>query len=278
VVLLPQYPAKAGNRLPAFPMERLLSDPATVPSFIDFDDDGLSEEVSGFEGFEAIAFRNEDVFVTIESHTPTGMMGYLVRGRISMTESGGTAIKLDAKTRAELPARADLGNMTDESIVILPGDRLLTMYEANGANVVPKPTAYLFDISGNGITKAGEAPMEHIEYRVTDCTPADASGKFWCINYMFPGDEAKLRPAADNLDADRNAKKIWVERLLQLQFDGTRVSPAGKHPMYLKLDRDGRPRNWEGIAMFPGHGFFLVTDKFPETIFAFVEAGPARGR
>ncbi|MCI0605319.1 hypothetical protein L0156_20235 [bacterium] len=283
VLLMPQYPHRVGNRIPMFPIKPfLVSSPDEVeqtPRAVPFDDDGLANSIEGFEGFEAFAFLGNNVFVTIESNQSGRMMGYLVRGRMILSELS-PSIKLDATTLIELPPRANLADMADESIVILPTGRLLTFFEANGANVVRNPSAYLFDITGDTIKRLPDVPIPSIEYRLTDCSPADRSGHFWCINWMYPGDEAKLNPARDAFaerwgidssqsDAWRAGNKL-VERLVELQFDGATVQATENSPIYLKLRSDGLPRNWESLAFVPEQGFFLATDNYPKTLFAFV--------
>ncbi len=283
VVLVPQYPQRIGNRIPMFPIKHLLvanlDDTEQTPRAIRFNDDGLAGAIEGFEGFEALAFLGNDVFVTIESHQSAGMMGYLVRGKMVFSDSS-PLIKLDATSLIELPPRTNLANTGDEAIVILPTGRLLTFFEANGANVVRNPSAYMFDISGDKIKRLANVPIPNIEYRITDCSPADINGEFWCINCMYPGDEAKLNPARDALGGrwgiDRSQSDAWkagnkvVERLVNLRFDGATVHTTENSPIYLKIRNDGLLRNWECLALVPGQGFFLATDKYPTTLFAFV--------
>ena len=40
--------------------------------------------IDGFEGFEAIAFDGQDVYLTLEADTKDGMRGYLVQGEIML--------------------------------------------------------------------------------------------------------------------------------------------------------------------------------------------------
>jgi len=42
-------------------------------------------------------------------------------------------------------------------------------------------------------------------------------------------------------------------------------------PIQLTLLSDGTARNWEGVAKLDDRGFLLATDKFPDTILAFVQ-------
>ena len=60
-------------------------------------------------------------------------------------------------------------------------------------------------------------PFPPMEYRITDATPLDANGRFWAINYFFPGDEL-LIPAADPLaeqygEGPTHQARVQVERL-----------------------------------------------------------------
>ena len=284
VVLTPQYPGRIGNRviqLPAKDLFAALKDGKEYePRPILFDDDGLSSIIEGFEGFEAIAFDGSEVFMTIESHRETGMIGYLVRGKTITKGPDLTSIRLIASSRIELPPRAKLSNMTDEAIVILPNRKLLTLYEANGAGAVVNPRAYQFDTSGEMLKRLPDVPVPNIEYRITDCSSADESGRFWCINYMWPGDQAKLKPGPDSIlerwGMDPSHSLAWtkgnrvVERLVLLQFNGNSIQLTDTPPIYLKLREDGEARNWEGLSFLPGKGFFIATDKFPKTLLAYI--------
>jgi hypothetical protein len=283
VVLMPQYPGRTDNSIPMFSLKRLLAPNANegvqVPRVVPFNDDGLANTIKGFEGFEALAFRGNDVFVTIESHQSTGMMGYLVRGKMIFSDSA-PSIKLDATSLIELPPRANLANATDEAIVILPDGRLLTLFEANGANVARNPFAYMFDISGDQIRRLANVSIPNVEYRITDCSSADINGEFWCINCMYPGDEAELKPARDSFGerwgVDRSQLDAWkagnklVERLVKFRFDGVQIRAAENSPIYLNIHKDAPMRNWESLAFVAGQGFFIATDEYPTTLFAFV--------
>jgi hypothetical protein len=70
---------------------------------------------------------------------------------------------------------------------------------------------------------------------------------------------------------DLNAQPI--ERLLELQFTTTGVVRTDTPAVQLQLLENRVARNWEGIVRLQTEdldGFLLVTDTFPETIFAFV--------
>ena len=108
--------------------------------------------------------------------------------------------------------------------------------------------------------------------------PAGEDGRFWAINYYFPGDEAKLVPAADPLaerygEGATHAANRAVERLVELQATETGVMLVDQPPLQLSL-LPGVARNWEGIAPLQTEyldGFLLVSDTFPATMLGFVE-------
>jgi len=85
------------------------------PALVSFDDADFSEQISGFEGFEAIAFNGSEFYVTSEMRAGDGMLGYLVIGSV---EGECTSLRLDPKTRTAIQPQADLSNMSDETIII----------------------------------------------------------------------------------------------------------------------------------------------------------------
>jgi len=93
LVILPQYPERFSysddGALFAIHKDKILQfldggfTGPIVPRKIAFVAPGLKEAVKGFEGFEAIAFRGDRVFMTIESRPGRKMMSYLVTGSIA---------------------------------------------------------------------------------------------------------------------------------------------------------------------------------------------------
>lgn len=234
-----------------------------------FDDGGLATMVTGFDGYEAIAFDGDQAFLTIETRPGNWMLGYVVAGGV---QPDGTFV-VNAMQRAPAPSQATLGNMTDETVVI-DGERVVTIYEANGAQVVEQPTASTYLRS---MEKLDPISFPHIEYRITDATTVDEDRRFWAINYFFPGDE-KIKPAADPVaeqygEGESHQRGPAVERLVELQIEEDGISLVDQPPIQLELSRFGLARNWEGIVRIQEDqldGFLLVTDKFPSTILAYV--------
>jgi len=282
LILLPQYPdfsLKEGDgAVYALPRADLLAylDGSVAgplrPIPVPFVAPGLEDQVDGYEGYEAIAFFGEQAFLTIEANTAGGMRAYLVSGQ--MEPDLGT-LTLDTATLTEIPPQSASANKSDEALLVV-GDRVVTLYEANGAAINPAPVAHLFDF---GLAPAGTIPFPPIEYRITDATALDGEGRFWATNYFFPGD-LDLRPESDPL-AERYG---WgsshipdgaVERLVEFQLTHAGIALVDRPPIQLELPADllgAIGRNWEGLVRLDQRGFLLVTDTFPGTILAFVPA------
>lgn len=274
LILLPQYPNRFGagdGALFAISQKAILDyidaktrQPVTAQT-IPLKAPGLVQKIAGFEGFEAIAFVGDQVFLTIEAK-PGAMLGYIVKGKIAPDLS---AIEIDATTLASIPPQANVTNFSDETIVVTK-DKLLTLYEANGAGPNPKPVARVFDFKPAAI---GTLTFPNIEYRITDATPTDAANKFWAINYFFPGD-VKILPLSDPLalrfgKGKTHAQYPQVERLVQFQYSDAGITLTDTPPLQFVLP-NAYARNWEGIARLDNRGFLIVTDSFPETILGFV--------
>jgi hypothetical protein len=160
-----------------------------------------------------------------------------------------------------------------EEAIIIDGDRVITISEANGLNVNPEPKAKVFNADAEFV---GLIPMPNIEYRVTDATALDETRRFWVINYYFPPERAKLNPAPDRElarfgDPDSFDPDRCIERLLELRLttDG-RIVRTESPPINLELLPNGECRNWEAVVRLDDRGFLLMTDKYPGTLLAFV--------
>jgi hypothetical protein len=277
LILLPQYPDRYGDgqtgAVFAIPQADILafldgSDPGPLQARrVEFIAPGIRERLPGYEGFEAIAIDGDRVFLTIETR-PGEMMGYLVSGLIAADNS---TIALDLSTMAPIPPQASIPNFSDEALLVF-GNRLISLYEANGSQVNPGPVAHLFD---EKLSLQDNLPFPGVEYRITDATPADEYGRFWAINIYNPDDKA-LQTAADPLAEEygeglTHQNSQIVERLVQFQFSEDGIVLAETPPIQLVLSNDGEARNWEAITPFQGRGFLIATDNYPTTILAFIE-------
>lgn len=276
LVMLPQYPQRIRRGgLFAIPKSEILAyldaerpqriDPRIVP----FDDGGLRRSVPGFQGFEAIAFDGDAVYLTIEAETLGQMQGYIVRGQVIGDLE---AVRLEPNTLREVPLPVNMINMTAESL-LLAGEELLTLFEANGARILSDPVAQRFD---RALEPLGELPFPNVEYRITDTTRLDGDGRFWAINYFFPVD-VRLYTFRDPLvsaygEGRTNARMLGVERLVEMQYTDEGITLVDEAPLYLRMESI-TGRNWEGIARLDDRGLLVVSDKHPDTILGFVPFG-----
>lgn len=276
LILLPQYPSRmsdqANGAIFALPRQAILDfldgkhQPPLEPIAIPLSSGGVEETIPGFEGFEALDFTGEQAFLTIEAKQGSEMQGYVIAGRISSNLS---ELRLDPGSLSRNPPQTAFANHTDEALLLVD-NQILILHEINGAALNLQPHGTFFSRT---LQPAGIIPLPNLEYRLTDASELDANSNFWVINYFFPGDVG-LKPASDPL-ADRYGQGIThdrqesVERLVQLHYSPNGITLTQTPPIQLIL-MDGESRNWEGLASLEGHGFLLATDKYPETILAFI--------
>ncbi len=271
LVLLPQYPERVGGVLYTLDRAELdgylaghTSAPLT-PRTVPFDMGDLAERIAGFEGFEAIAFDGENVFFTVEAEIDERVTGYIVRGHV---DGDLAKIVLDGARVAELPAQSALDNMGYETLLVRGGE-LLSFYEVNGENANPHPHAKVYD---RDLHAKGTVPFAHLEYRMTDATTIDDAGRFWAVNFFWPGEH--WEPASCPLTrrfglGASHARTRTVERLVELQYTPSGISLTDSAPILLEL-AEGQSRNWEGIVRFGDEGFLVMTDEHPTSILGYV--------
>ena len=278
LVILPQYPAwfpTQNNSASLFTLSKAeiiayldgsSTEPLT-PGQIPFRDGGISSHVDNFEGFEAIAFSNELIYLTIEARRNESWLGYLISGTPGPDL---TEINLNPDTLTPIPAPVDIINKSNEALVVA-GENIISLFEANGHMVNPNPTAHIFE--GETLISQ-QIPMQSVEYRITDATPTDENGQFWALNIFWPG-EFWLFPIDDPI-ADQygegitHAETSIVERLIKLEYSSDGITVVDQPPVLLELADLAHTRNWEGLALLDDLGFLIATDEFPETILAFI--------
>ena len=275
MVLLPQYPeGKDFSRKPnlfAIAKQDLLA-AITDPDLelpvrdIPIENSDLRSVIKGFEGFESILFVDQNVYMTIESRAGDPMMGYLIRGVVNGDLE---SITLDVNSLVELRPFSSELNATFEGMTYWNGS-LYVMYEHNSIRNVKQPVAYQINPDLENIR---EIPFPVINYRITDATISDVDGKFWVMNYFFPGD-THLAVDQDSLveeygEGKTHAENDPVERLVQLQIENDQISRIDQPPTYLQLLDNDIARNWEGLVMLDNLGFLLITDSFPGSVLGF---------
>ena len=276
LLLLPQYPDRYGENgdgalfiLHKPDILRFIngemSEPLT-PDLIPIITNNLESMLIGYEGLEAIAVAGDQVYLTIETK-PDSMLGYIISGQIvpDMRQ-----IILDTPHLIPIAPQTGLTNYSDETLLVF-GSRLFSLYEINGAALNATPLAHQFDLSLQALDPLA---FPNIEYRITDATSPDEFGRFWVINYFYPGDTA-LKPDSDPLadkygEGPSHTRFETVERLVEFQFGYSGIVFSGSPPIQLELIDDNHSRNWEAIARLEGFGFLLASDKYPETILGYV--------
>lgn len=238
-----------------------------LPQQIKFNTPDYSNQIDGFDGFEAISFDKNNIYITIESESDNVMVGYFAWGEIN-PDSFIIDIPLENLKKIKTPAQ--IKNITFESIVV-EGERAILLYEANGINIQQKTIQPSITLEDKTITNL---IFPNIEYRITDATKIDNNNKFWVINYYWPGDKKTLKPGNDIFakkfpQGKTHQKSDVIERLIELKVNDREIAYSNQAPIQLELDGK-KARNWEGIVRLNDDGFIIVTDKYPRMILGFV--------
>lgn len=262
LILLPQYPKSVIYSIPKNEIiEFLNSTRSTIlPIEIKWNSNNVEKRIYGFEGFEAIAFDSNQVYLTIEAEKWNRNLGYLIKG-----EATDNSIILNKNSLKKVKTPIHLRNMTYETI-LLENDYVNVIYEVNSEIVNENPHYYQFD---KELKTKIKKQFPFVEYRVTDATELDTENKFWALNYFWPGDFNLLKPDFDYVISDKDDIQA-VERLLEFQLLEDRIIRTENDPINIQLSEFGDSRNWEGIVRLDDMGFLIVTDKFPSTILAFL--------
>ena len=228
-----------------------------------FNTPDYSKFIPGFDGFEAIAFYENNVYVTIEADQNGVMVGYIAWGSIDPNSFEITFLEKNIQ-KINTPIQID--NLSYESI-INHKNNLLLLYEANGSNLRKDPYQLLISLNDFSSKKI-KGP--NIEYRITDATKVKKN-KFWAINYYWPGDKKNLKPSLDKLSKNKKTNSDQtIERLVEFKIKRNGISLTRKKPINLILE-GGISRNWEAIVRFGESGFLLATDKYPRMILAYIK-------
>ena len=247
---------KSGKNLPITPKKTRFKTP------------DYSSLIKGFDGFEAIAFNEDKIYITIESEHRGEMVSYLAWGKI---DSKSLEVVMDEKDLETIKTPIQLNNLSFESLLINDED-IIMIYEANGSNLRKNPTQSVFTHKSKNISHVN---FPNIEYRITDATRIDNNDRFWVINYFWPGDKKLLNPGEDNIlnkvkQGSSHFKLDQIERLVEFQMNAGEISISDTKPIQLFLESDVS-RNWEAVARLDDKGLLIATDKHPRMIFGYVQ-------
>ena len=228
-----------------------------------FNTPDYSKSIPGFDGFEAITFYENSVYVTIEADENGEMVGYIAWGNIDPISYEITILE---KNIQKISTPIQIDNLSYESI-IRHENNLLLLYEANGSSLRKDPYQLLISLNDFSSKKI-KGP--NIEYRITDATKV-RKNKFWAINYYWPGDKKNLKPSLDKLSKNKKTNSDQtIERLVEFKIKRNSISLTRKKPINLILE-EGNSRNWEAIVRFGESGFLIATDKYPRMILAYIK-------
>jgi hypothetical protein len=303
LIILPQFPhlfkSDYEGKLFAIPKAQILSylddkknkkaiPTAIEPQGIDFIfDKKLLNQIEDFEGYEAVGFWGDRVFITIEASPPRQMMGYLVSGQITTGANNEMTITINRKL-IKIQPQACISNAAYETLVVTK-EVVLIFYEGNGVNINASPLAYVYN---HDLEFLHAIAFPHIEFRITDATALDTNNRFWCINYFWPDakDKAGYDPAEDPIaktygEGKTHKKSEIVERLVEFEYiepnnnKYPKIVLVNSPPIQMELlgaDQNDA-RNWEGLVRLDNHGFLLITDEHPKTILGYITSGGQGG-
>ena len=226
-----------------------------------------SKSIPGFEGFEAIAFHGNNVYVTLEAKDDKTMRGYLAWGTIDPTTK---EVTIPNENLLELETPIQVKNMTYESLLI-HNNHVILFYEVQGINLQKSVWQYQVSLIDFSVSKI-EFP--NIEYRITDVSRMDKQNRFWAINYHWPGDAKRIKPGPDPVslmfgEGTTHQNSDVIERLIEMELNDGKIQFSGREPIQIEL-AEKTSRNWEGIVRLDDRGFLIATDKYPEMILGFI--------
>ncbi|MDP6338833.1 MAG: hypothetical protein QF842_00705 [Candidatus Marinimicrobia bacterium] len=276
LILMPQYVNKEAPRFYALHKSQINKwlggdrKDALTPEKIDLILPDYDASIGGYQGFEALCFSGNKVYLVMESKHDGVMHSYLVSGKMDFNNRN---LTIDGNKLETIPLPVNIKNMGFESILKYKY-RLMILFEANGANVYPNATAEFYTTS---LKHKASVKFPNIEYRVTDVTGVDSRGRFWALNYFWPGEKKRLLPGEDGI-LDGYEKGVThkqyehVERLVEYKINSKEIVRTDSAPIQLVMEE--KSRNWEGLARLGKKGFLMIVDEHPRTILAFVPFPP----
>jgi len=227
-----------------------------------------SSLIKGFDGFEAIAFDGDKVYISIEAEHNGKMIAYLVWGKI---DSKSLEVNINEKSLQPISTPIQLENISFESLLVNDKD-IIMIYEANGLNLRKNAKQTVFSHKRKNTS---QIDFPNIEYRITDVTRIDNNGRFWAINYFWPGDKKLLIPGKDNVlnkikQGSSHSRSDQIERLIEFQLNKDEISISDTKPIQLFLESSAS-RNWEAVARLDDRGLLIATDKHPKMILGYIQ-------
>lgn len=239
---------------------------ALKPGKIDLIIPNYDNVIGGYQGFEGLCFSGNKVYLLMESKNDGVMSSYIVAGAMDFKKK---RLEIEQGKIEQITPPKNINNMGYESI-LKHKYRLLVLFEANGININPNANAEYYTTS---LKHKESVSFPNVEYRITDVTDIDGKGRFWALNYFWPGEKEMLDPGKDLIIKNYEEGKTHqqyehVERLVEYKIRSNQISRTDSPPIQLVLDETSR--NWEGLVRLDKKGFLMIVDEHPRTILSFV--------
>jgi len=272
LILMPQYVNKKAPGFYFLSKEKINEwldgdrSKALKPGKIDLIIPNYDNVIGGYQGFEGLCFSGNKVYLLMESKNDGVMSSYIVAGAMDFKKK---RLEIEQGKIKQITPPMNIKNMGYESI-LKHKYRLLVLFEANGININPNANAEYYTTS---LKHKESVSFPNVEYRITDVTDIDGKGRFWALNYFWPGEKEMLDPGKDLIIKNYEEGKTHqqyehVERLVEYKIRSNQISRTDSPPIQLVLDETSR--NWEGLVRLDKKGFLMIVDEHPRTILSFV--------
>ena len=272
LILMPQYVNKKAPGFYFLSKEKINEwldgdrSKALKPGKLDLIIPNYDNVIGGYQGFEGLCFSGNKVYLLMESKNDGVMSSYIVAGAMDFKKK---RLEIEQGKIVQITPPKNINNMGYESI-LKHKYRLLVLFEANGININPNANAEYYTTS---LKHKESVSFPNVEYRITDVTDIDGKGRFWALNYFWPGEKEMLDPGKDLIIKNYEEGKTHqqyehVERLVEYKIRSNQISRTDSPPIQLVLDETSR--NWEGLVRLDKKGFLMIVDEHPRTILSFV--------
>ena len=220
----------------------------------------MKEKGDDYEGLEAIVMKGDDVYLSVETATPSDNC-YLLKGHLNYSD---VVMDPEVMITMKKPVNRNGSHIYNAGFeaVAMSDDNFCPFFEYN---YFPQEN-YVRMVSANSFEKGGEShPIftDRIPFRVTDIT-ANGTDRYTAINYFYKGggDDAVYRLPANETSGNRLIKDSTGNyrsycRLLDISFNGTTFT----WKTLWEFPEAYWGYNWEGIALYK-EGYFIMNDKY----------------
>jgi hypothetical protein len=211
-----------------------------------------------YEGLEAIAIENDEVYLTVETATPSNNC-YLLKGILK-----DSTVELDVKFMSPLPKPIDKNNNhiynAGFEAMAMVDKTVLNFFEYNW---FPEKNLVIAVTPTTLTSVMYQLPtIEKIPFRITDITKT-SKNTFTAINFFYKGEGEdtvyrvnKKDKANDKLIRDGYGYKSYC-RLLKLKYKNYKFT----WELLWEFPVDYMSYNWEAIASYKD-GYFIMNDKY----------------